>query len=190
VAAGRRRRLARELEGRVAFERRAYLLLPGEGQRPAYDDYVISHRKRAREMEPTLGFAIPEVGQPYPRSSLPAQCVAAAVIEHHPDLMDDLEDSLFRAMFVELRDISAADVLRDTARAAGVPEHLVEQALADPELRDRVFAEHSEGVEAGVTAIPALVIPGYAAVTGAVPLDPLRRAFEQVLAAPAPSQSA
>ena len=40
MAAGRRRTLSRELEGKVAFERRAYLLLPGEGERPAYDEYV------------------------------------------------------------------------------------------------------------------------------------------------------
>jgi predicted DsbA family dithiol-disulfide isomerase len=190
VAAGRRRTLARELAGRVAFERRAYLLVPREGQRTAYDEYIVSHRVRAKELAPELDFAIPRVGQAYPKSSLPAQLLAAAVAERHPDRLETLEDALFRAMFVELRDISAADVLRDTARAAGVPEQLVEQALADPELRDRVFAEHSEGVEAGVTGIPALVIPGYAAVTGAVPLDALRRAFEQVLAAPAPSQSA
>jgi predicted DsbA family dithiol-disulfide isomerase len=54
-------------------------------------------------------------------------------------------------------------------------------------VRERVFAEHAAGVEAGVTAIPALLIPGYAPVTGAIPLETLRRAFEQVLAAPAAS---
>jgi predicted DsbA family dithiol-disulfide isomerase len=84
-------------------------------------------------------------------------------------------------MFVELRDVSDADVLRDAARRAGVPEEIVADALADPTLRDRVFAEHASGVEAGVTGIPALLVPGYAPVTGAIPLDTLRRAFEQVL---------
>ena len=179
MAAGRRQKLARELEGRVSFERRAYLLLPGEGQRPAYDDYVISHRKRAAEMEPTLGFAIPEVGQPYPRSSLPAQCVAACVAEHHPDAMDALEDSLFRAMFVELRDISSPEVLADCARKAGMPdpEGLVERALADDDLRESVFAQHEEALAEGVHGIPAFVVPGYAPITGAVPFEALRRAF-------------
>ena len=179
MAAGRRQQLARELEGRVSFERRAYLLLPGEGQRPAYDDYVISHRKRAAEMEPALGFAIPEVGQPYPRSSLPAQCVAAAVAEHHPEAMDALEDALFRAMFVELRDISAAEVLAGCAGKAAVPdaEALVERALAGDDCKERVFAEHEEALAEGVHGIPALVVPGYAPITGAVPFEALRRAF-------------
>jgi predicted DsbA family dithiol-disulfide isomerase len=190
VAAGRRRTLARELAGRVAFDRRAYLLVPREGQRTAYDEYIVSHRVRAKEMAPELEFAIPRIGQPYPKSSLPAQLVAAAVADQHPDRLEALEDAIFRAMFVGVRDISSPEVLRDAARSAGVPEQVVEQALADPALRDRVFAEHAEGVEAGVTGIPALVLPGYAPVTGAVPLDVLRRAFEQVLAAPAQSPPA
>jgi hypothetical protein len=109
-------------------------------KRPAYDDYVISHRKRAAEMEPTLGFAIPEVGHPYPRSSLPAQCVAAAGGEHHPERVDALEDSV----------------------------------------RESVFAQHEEALSEDVHGIPALVVPGYAPITGAVPLEPLRRAFLQL----------
>ena len=76
MAAGRRREVEREFEGRVRFERRAYLLMPQEGSRPAYDDYVIAHRVRAAEMLPELKFAIPRVGAPYPRSSWPAQLVA------------------------------------------------------------------------------------------------------------------
>jgi len=179
VAAGRRRLLARELEGRVSFDRRAYLLLPGEGQRPAYDEYVISHRKRAREMEPALGFTIPQVGHPYPRSSVPAQAVAAAALEEHPGRMDALEDSLFRAMFVGLRDVSAVEVLADCAREAEVPDPqaFVERALGDDSFRERVFAEHEEALAEGVHGIPALLVPGYAPITGAVPLEALRRAF-------------
>src|SRR2546428_4678957 len=142
VAAGRRRTLERELAGKVQFDRRAYLLLPGEGQRPTYDDYVVSHRVRAAQMMPELGFTIPAVGQKYPRSSVPAQLVAAAVQDEHPDRLEATEDQLFGAMFRELRDISDPAELRAAARAAGLPEALVDRALADPALRDRAFAEH------------------------------------------------
>jgi predicted DsbA family dithiol-disulfide isomerase len=186
VAAGRRRTLQRELAGRVAFERRAYLLVPREGQRTAYDQYIVSHRVRAKQMAPDLDFAIPQVGQPYPKSSVPAQVVATAVAAEHPERLEALEDAVFRAMFVELRDVADAEVLRGAAATAGVPEEIVAEALADPTLRERVFAEHAEGVEAGVSGIPALLVPGYAPVTGAIPLETLRQAFAQVLdAAPA-----
>ena len=181
MAAGRRRTLAKELAGEVQFDRRAYLLLPGEGQRPAYDEYVVSHRVRAAQMMPELGFAIPKVGQKYPRSSVPAQLVAAAVQDEHPERLEALEDHLFGAMFRELRDISDPAELRKIAAAASVPERLVDRALADPALRDRVFAEHQEALDAGVNGIPALVIPGYAPVTGAVPLDVLRRGFAELV---------
>ena len=181
MAAGRRRTLAHELARKVEFERRAYLLVPGEGRRPAYDEYVISHRVRAAQMNPELGFAIPKVGQKYPRSSVPAQLVAAAVQEEHPERLEALEDVLFGAMFRELRDISDPAELRACALAAGLLEALVDRALLDTALRDRVFAEHQEGLEAGVHGIPALVLPGYAAVTGAIPLDVLRRAFSEVV---------
>jgi len=181
VAAGRRRTLERELDGKVQFDRRAYLLLPGEGQRPAYDEYVVSHRVRAAGMMPELGFAIPKVGQKYPSSSVPAQLLAAAVKDEQPERLEALEDQLFGAMFRELRDISDPEELRAAARAAGVAEGLVDRALADPALRDRVFAEHQEGLDAGVQGIPALVVPGYAPLTGAIPLDALRRAFAEVV---------
>jgi predicted DsbA family dithiol-disulfide isomerase len=181
VAAGRRRTLASDLDGRVQFDRRAYLLLPGEGQRPAYDEYVISHRVRAAEMNPDLGFAIPRVGQKYPRSSVPAQVVAAAVQQEHPERLGALEDQLFGAMFRELRDISDPAELRRVVQAAGVPEEIVERALVDRALRERVFAEHQEALDAGVQGVPALVVPGYAPVTGAIPLDALRRAFAEVV---------
>jgi predicted DsbA family dithiol-disulfide isomerase len=186
VAAGRRRTLARELAGRVSFERRAYLLVPREGQRTTHDEYIVSHRVRAQQMMPELAFAIPRIGQPYPKSSVPAQVVAAGIAEQHPDDLEAIEDAIFRAMFVELRDIATSDVLRDCARSAGVPEAIVYESLADPALRDRVFAEHAAGVEAGVSGIPALLVPGYAPVTGAIPLEALRQAFHHVLdAAPA-----
>ncbi|HWE23789.1 MAG TPA: DsbA family protein [Myxococcales bacterium] len=182
MAAGRRRTLAQELKGEVEFVRRAYLLLAGEGQRPAYDEYVVSHRVRAAQMNPELGFAIPKVGQKYPRSSVPAQVVAAAVEDEHPERLEAIEDQLFGAMFRELRDVSDPTELGKCAQAAGVPEALVDRALADRALRDRVFAQHQEALDEGVQGVPALLVPGYAPVTGAVPLDALRRAFAGVLA--------
>src|SRR5437763_8792820 len=134
--------LAKELAGKVQFDRRAYLLLPGEGQRPAYDEYVVSHRVRAAEMMPELGFAIPKVGQKYPRSSVPAQLVAAAVQDEHPERLEALEDQLFGAMFRELRDISDPAELRKCGEAAAVPDGSVDRALSEPALRGRGFAGH------------------------------------------------
>jgi predicted DsbA family dithiol-disulfide isomerase len=169
--------LERELAGRVTFERRAFLLVARDGQRPAYDEYVVAHRVRAAQLEPALGFAIPKVGQPYPRSSWPSQLLALRVREQHPDKLDALEDALFAAMFRELQDISSTEVLKGCARAAGVPDGEVDEALADPVLREIAMREHREAQEAGVDGIPALVVDGYAPVVGAIPLEALRRSL-------------
>jgi len=165
----------------VRFERRAYLLVPREGQRPAYDDYIISHRVRAAQMLPELGFAIPKPGQKYPSSSWNPQLFAMRVADSFPQRLEATEDALFGAMFRELLDISDPAVLRDVARKAEVPEAEVDAALRDPQLRERARAEHLEGEEAGITGIPALVIPGLPPITGAVPADMYRQALQHAL---------
>ncbi len=181
MAAGRRREVEREFEGRVRFERRTYLLMPHEGSRPAYDDYVVSHRVRAAEMLPELKFAIPKVGAPYPKSSWPAQLVAISTARDFPDRLPALEDALFGAMFRELRDLADARILRGCARESGIPESLVDEALADPLLRKQARREHLEGEKEGLQGIPALVLPGLPPITGAVPVDFYRRALNHVL---------
>ena len=173
--------MTKEFGDRVRFERRAYLLVPREGLRPAYDDYVISHRIRAAKMLPHLEFAIPEPGQKYPSSSWNAQLFAARVAEAFPGKIEAVEDALFGAMFRELRDISDPAVLRDVARDAGIPEAEADAALASSRLRERVAAEHDEGEAAGITGVPALVIAGMRPLTGAVPVEMYRQALRHAL---------
>jgi predicted DsbA family dithiol-disulfide isomerase len=173
-----------ELRGQARFVRRAYLLVPREGQRPAYDEYVIAHRVRAAQMLPELKFAIPQRGQKYPSSSWNAQVLALRVQEVFPDRLDALEDALFGAMFRELRDISDPAVLRDCARSAGVPEPEVDAAIGEPLLRERAREQHLEGEELGLEGIPAVVVPGFAPITGAVPADVYRQAIRLAFSGP------
>jgi 2-hydroxychromene-2-carboxylate isomerase len=165
----------------VRFVRRAYLLVPREGQRPVYDDYVISHRVRAAQMLPELGFAIPTPGQKYPSSSWNPQLFAMRVSDVLPERLDATEDAIFGAMFRELRDISDPAVLRECARRAEVPPAEVDAAIGSPQARERARSEHREGEQAGLSGIPALVIPGLPPVTGAVPADMYRQALQYAL---------
>lgn len=182
MATGRRRSVARELGDRLTFERRSFLLLPGVGERPVHDDYVISHRRAAARQAPELGFAIPPRGHPYPRSSVPPQLLAQHVQAALPERLEALEDALFRAVFVDLADVADPDVLRRAARAAGVPEAEVERALGDRSLRAQAVREHGEAFELGITGIPALLVPGQPPLVGAVPAETYRAALERALA--------
>jgi predicted DsbA family dithiol-disulfide isomerase len=132
-------------------------------------------------MLPELGFAIPEPGQKYPSSSWNAQLLAMRVATVFADRLDALEDAIFAAMFRELRDVSEPAVLRECARAAGVPEAEVDAAIQSDELRERAMTEHEEGEEAGLSGIPALVIPDLPPITGAVPADMYRQALRYAL---------
>jgi predicted DsbA family dithiol-disulfide isomerase len=167
----------------VRFLRRAYLLVPRDGQRPFYDDYIISHRIRAAQMLPQLGFAIPQPGMKYPSSSWNAQLLAMRVSDVFPGRLDALEDAIFAAMFQELRDVSDPEVLRECARAAGVPEAEVDEAISSNALRERAATEHEEGEDAGLSGIPAVVIPDLPPITGAVPADMYRQALRHALGA-------
>jgi len=167
----------------VRFLRRAYLLVARDGQRPFYDDYVISHRVRAAQMLPQLRFAIPQPGMKYPSSSWNAQLLAMRVSDIFPERFEALEDALFGAMFRELRDVSDPTVLRECARGAGVPEAEVDEAIASNALRERASTEHEEGEEAGISGIPAVLIPDLPPITGAVPADMYRQALRDALGA-------
>lgn len=181
MAAGRRRSIEEEFRGRVRFERRSFVLVPLEGQRPAYDDYVVAHRVRAAQLAPELGFAIPKVGDPYPRSSWGSQLLALRVNELYPARLPALEDQLFGAMFRELADISDPAVLRRCAEAAAIDSAEVDLALADRELKRRALREHAEAQEEGVQGIPALAVPGLPPISGAVPVEVYRRALQMGL---------
>src|SRR4051812_8720282 len=153
--------MAREFAGKVRFERHAFLLLPGDGERAVYDDYIISHRIAAARAAPELGFAIPTRGQPYPRSSLPPQLVALLAQDRFPDKIDALEDELFRSVFARLEDVAARDVLEGCVEAAGLERGIVAEALGSPELKTRAIADHVAASESGISGIPALVVPGW-----------------------------
>ena len=157
------------------------MLVARDGQRPVYDDYVIAHRIRAAKMLPELRFAIPHPGMKYPSSSWNAQLLAMRVSDVFPERLDALEDAIFGAMFRELRDVSDPAILRDCARDAGVPEAEVDEAIASNALRERATTEHEEGEEAGLTGIPAVVIPDLPPITGAVPADMYRQALRYAL---------
>ncbi len=183
MAAGRRRAAAREAAGRVTFERRSFLLMPGFGERPTYDEYVIRHRVAAAREAPELGFAIPEKGAPYPRSSLPPQLLALRVQRAAPDRLDSLEEELYRSVFVRLEDVADPAVLERCATTAAVPDARaeVEGALADPALREQAFRVHTAAIDRQIFGIPAVLVPGVRPIVGAVPAATYRAALELAL---------
>jgi predicted DsbA family dithiol-disulfide isomerase len=96
---------------------------------------------------------------------------------------DALVPRLFAAHFSEGRQLSDHDVLRDVARAAGVPEDLTEQVLDGTVGSAEVRADEAAARERDVTGVPYFLIDDAWPIPGAQDLETLgivlRRAWSR-----------
>ena len=83
-----------------------------------------------------------------------------------------LHDALFRAYFVDARDISRADVLLDIAAAVGLPAEGAREVLEKRTFKAAVDEDWALSRQYGVTGVPTFVAGGYG-VVGAQPYEVL-----------------
>jgi predicted DsbA family dithiol-disulfide isomerase len=96
------------------------------------------------------------------------------------DQQDRLVDALFRAYFLEGRDIGDHAVLTDTAAAVGMDREEVARRLATDEDRTAVQLEIASAQQMGVTGVPTFIMLGRYALVGAQPAEEILRAIEAV----------
>jgi 2-hydroxychromene-2-carboxylate isomerase len=73
-----------------------------------------------------------------------------------PAARPELIARIFRAMWVEDRDISAVETLREIAEPLGLGAAIAE--LSDPELKAKLFAATDEAKARGVFGVPTFVV--------------------------------
>jgi predicted DsbA family dithiol-disulfide isomerase len=83
-----------------------------------------------------------------------------------------IHDALFRAYFVDARDISQPAVLLDIAREIGLPVDAAREVLDKRTFKDAVDADWKLSREYGVTGVPTFVA-GRHGVVGAQPYETL-----------------
>ena len=83
-----------------------------------------------------------------------------------------IHDALFRAYFVEARDISRPDVLLDIAERVGLPVDGAREVLERRTFKDAVAADWALSREYGITGVPTFVAGRYG-VVGAQPYEAL-----------------
>ena len=88
-----------------------------------------------------------------------------------------VHEALFKAVFVEGRNVAETDVLLDVARANGLDVESAREALLERRFRDVVDADWQAAREGGVSAVPTFVFGGFG-VRGAQPLPALERLLE------------
>jgi 2-hydroxychromene-2-carboxylate isomerase len=80
--------------------------------------------------------------------------------DRDPAKARELAKALYRAYFVEGRDIGPAEAVLDVARSVGVDADALGAALEDPALKDRGKKEVDAAIAAGVFGSPFFVVDG------------------------------
>ncbi len=86
----------------------------------------------------------------------------------------EIHDPLFRAYFVETKNIGDPEVLVEVAEKIGLPADEAREALAGRSFKEAVDRDWRRSAELGVTAVPTFVIGDYGLV-GAQPYDQLEK---------------
>lgn len=90
------------------------------------------------------------------------------------ELGDALHNALYRAYFVDGRDISNLDELVDIAKAAGLDGAAARKVLETREFSPAIDADWAKSHDYGVTGVPTFVAQGMG-VPGAQPYEVLQR---------------
>jgi predicted DsbA family dithiol-disulfide isomerase len=88
-------------------------------------------------------------------------------------------DRLFRAYFIEGRDIGERSVLVEIASECGLDAAIVDKLLAEGADVDTVRQEIAEAQELGISGVPFFIFADRLAVAGAQDVSVLRRAIAQ-----------
>ena len=92
---------------------------------------------------------------------------------------DALHDALFRAYFVEARNLADVDVLVDVARAANLDAAEARAVIEDRRYRSAIDAQWEQARSVGVTGVPTFVAEGFG-VVGAQPFETLESLMSRV----------
>jgi predicted DsbA family dithiol-disulfide isomerase len=98
---------------------------------------------------------------------------------------DAIHDALFRAYFVEARNIGQIDLLVEIASAVGLPSDVARAVLTGRRFKDAVDADWNLSRASGVTGVPTFACGGYQEI-GAQPYEVLE---QLVLRAGAPRRA-
>ena len=102
-----------------------------------------------------------------------------AVLGDEAGVTDALHDALFRAYFVDARNLALTDVLVDVAGTVGLDPTEARTAMEDRRYRSTVDAHWNRAKSMGVTGVPTFVADGFG-VVGAQPYEALEALMSRV----------
>lgn len=94
-------------------------------------------------------------------------------------LGDQAEEALFKAYFIEGKDIADSEILILLGKELGLDEDEIASALSSEEFTTRVNQDINEATQIGVTGVPFFVFDRKYAVSGAQPIETFLNALKQ-----------
>ena len=168
----------------------SYLLDPDLQQVPGKSIHEVLAEKKgcstqqARQMNDQVTAMAREVGLAYNLDqAVPANTFAAHRLSHlakKHGLQQEAEEGLFRAYFVEGKNIQDTDTLVQIGQECGLAEAEVRQVLAGDAFADEVQRDLYEARQIGVRGVPFFVLNQKYAVSGAQPSEVFLQALNQV----------
>ena len=89
-----------------------------------------------------------------------------------------IHDALYKAYFVEARNIGDLDILVEIAQSVGLPAEEARAVLTERRFKDAVDADWAKSRQYGVTGVPTFVAARYG-VVGAQPYEVLEQLVEK-----------
>jgi predicted DsbA family dithiol-disulfide isomerase len=152
---------------------------PAEGR--SLDDLFRGRNVDRKAMHASMKARMDAEGLPYGERSMTYNSRLAQELGKWADTQPDgeaIHDALFRAYFVDARDISRMDVLLDVAQSAGLPVEQAREVLERRTFKDAVDKDWELSRQYGITGVPTFVA-GRFGVVGAQPYDALVRLVEK-----------
>ena len=146
---------------------------PAEGQ--SLDELFRGRNVDRKAMHAQMKARMDAEGLPYGERSMTYNSRIAQELGKWADTQpggEAIHDALFRAYFVEARDISRPDVLLDIVKAVGLPLDAARQVIEQGTFKPAVDADWKLSREYGITGVPTFVAGRYG-VVGAQPYEAL-----------------
>jgi predicted DsbA family dithiol-disulfide isomerase len=159
--------------------------MPTEGRdRAAYRAWKFGSAERAREGDARVAQAAASVGLAFRQDLMlrtPNTIDAHRLIwfAGQNGMQDATMEAVFKAYFIEGRDIGDAAVLADCAAEAGLDRAAVADFLAGDIAAQEMRAADQAAREAGVSGVPSFFLDGYSLFSGAMPAETIAEALRK-----------
>ena len=132
------------------------------GGAPLTEQYGPKADYAKRDFERSARFAGVRYQRPsrFPIGSVAAKRSVVWLQQHQPALVAPFVHAVYRAFFVDDRDISDAAVVADIAREVGIDADALAAGVQQPEVKDRLRALVEHAIQIGIFGAPTIIVDG------------------------------